>query len=32
VAVGEAILTGFVVEYLGKVRRDLLALQDLAGD
>ena len=25
VAVGEAIVTGFVVEYLGKVRRDLLA-------
>src|SRR5665647_1406668 len=32
VAVGEAILTGFVVEYLGKVRRDLLALQKVAGD
>jgi cobalt/nickel transport system permease protein len=32
VAVGEAILTGFVVEYLGKVRPDLLALREVAGD
>ncbi len=32
VAVGEAILTGFVVEYLGKVRLDLLALRDVGSD
>jgi cobalt/nickel transport system permease protein len=32
VAVGEAIVTGFVVEYLGKVRPDMLALRDVAGD
>ncbi len=31
-AVGEAIVTGFVVEYLGKVRHDLLALREVAGD
>jgi cobalt/nickel transport system permease protein len=32
VAVGEAIVMGFVVEYLGKVRPDMLALRDVAGD
>jgi ABC-type Co2+ transport system permease subunit len=32
VAVGEAILSGFVVEYLGKVRPDLLALREVGGD
>ncbi len=32
VAVGEAIVTGFVVEYLGKVRRDLLAPRDVVGE
>ena len=32
VAVGEAIVTGFVVEYLGKVRPDMLALRNVAGD
>jgi cobalt/nickel transport system permease protein len=32
VAVGEAIVTGFVAEYLGKVRPDMLALRDVAGD
>jgi cobalt/nickel transport system permease protein len=32
VAVGEAIVTGFVVEYLGRVRPDMLALRNVAGD
>jgi cobalt/nickel transport system permease protein len=32
VAVGEAIVTGFVVEYLGRVRPDMLALRKVAGD
>ncbi|MGZ4864355.1 MAG: energy-coupling factor ABC transporter permease [Halobacteriota archaeon] len=32
VAVGEAIVTGFVVEYLGRVRPDMLALRNDAGD
>ena len=31
-AVGEAIVTGFVVEYLGRVRPDMLALRNVAGD
>jgi hypothetical protein len=30
--VGEAILLGFVVEYLGEVRPDLLALREVGGD
>jgi cobalt/nickel transport system permease protein len=32
VAVGEAIVTGSVVEYLGRVRPDMLALRKVAGD
>jgi len=32
VAVGEAIVTGFVVEYLGRVRPDMLALRNVGGD
>ncbi|MGZ4933568.1 MAG: energy-coupling factor ABC transporter permease [Halobacteriota archaeon] len=32
VAVGEAIVTGFVVEYLGRMRPDMLALRNDAGD
>lgn len=32
VAVGEAIVTGFVVEYVGKVRPDMLTLRDVASD
>ncbi len=32
VAVGEAIVTGFVVEYLGKVRNDLLTPEGVAGE
>jgi cobalt/nickel transport system permease protein len=32
VAVGEAIVTGFVVEYFGRVRPDMLALRNVAGD
>jgi cobalt/nickel transport system permease protein len=32
VAVGEAIVTGFVVDYLGRVRPDMLALRNVSGD
>jgi hypothetical protein len=32
VAVIEAILTGFVVQYLGRVRRDLIAPKTLLGE
>ena len=32
VAVGEAIVTGFVVQYLGRVRQDLLILGGVVGE